>query len=268
MDLPGDGRAVVVVVLVAVALVAVVAAVVVAAPPEDGNMRTLAETFFSTEEAERIKAAVAKAEAGTSGEIVVMVVSASHNYPAAYLRANLFFSFPLALVLAYTLARQLWWLGNLLWLFLAIFCANFFIFRLCLPLLPWLWRWFIAPEQTAYEVEREALLSFYSENLHHTRQATGILIFISVLERRVWILADSGINAVLPPSTWQGLVGELTRGIRACEQGPAIIGVVERIGALLAQTFPSEADDRNELADLIVRKPSDRLRTGHSLVIR
>ena len=246
----------------------VAAAVVAAVPPEGGKMRTLAETFFTAEEAEHIKAAVAKAEAGTSGEIVVMVVSASHNYPAAHLRANLLLSFPLALVLAYTLARQLWWPADLLWLFLPIFCAIFAIFRLYLPLFPSLWRWFIVPEQAAFEVEREAVLSFYSENLHHTRQASGILLFLSVVERRVWILADSGINAALPPSIWQELVQELSSGIRAHRQGEATVLVVERIGALLAQAFPPEADDRNELADLIIRRPSDRPRTGHPLVIR
>ncbi|NQS71185.1 MAG: hypothetical protein HQQ73_03340 [Desulfobulbaceae bacterium] len=249
-------------------LVAVVAAVVVAVPPEDGDMRTLAERFFSTEEAERIKAAVARAEAGTAGEIVVMVVSASHNYPAAHLRAALLLSLPLALVLAYALAHLLWWPSDLLWPFLAIFCTSFLILRLSLPLAPWLWRLFIRPEQAASEVEREAVLSFYSEKLHHTRQATGVLLFLSVLERRVWILADSGISAVLPSSTWQDLVQELTSGIRRREQGEATCRVVERIGGLLAQSFPPEAENNNELVDLIIRKPQDSSHSEHALVIR
>lgn len=231
-------------------------------------MRTLAEKFFNAQEAERIKAAVAKAEAGTSGEIVVMVASASSTYPEAQLRAALIFSFPLALLLAYIAAGFLWWPGDLLWLFLAFFCFSFLLLRFALPLSHALWRWFIAPEQAAFEVEREAVLSFYSENLHHTRQASGILLFLSVVERRVWILADSGINAALPPSIWQELVQELSSGIRAHRQGEATVLVVERIGALLAQAFPPGADNRNELADLIIRRPSDRPRTGHSLVIR
>ena len=251
-----------------VVLAAVAAVAVEAAPPEGGDMRTLAEKFFSRHEAERVKAAVTQAEAGTSGEIVVMVVSASHTYPAAHLRAALLLSFPLALVLAYVFARLLWWPGDLLWLFLAVFCVAFLAFHLCLPVAPWLWRWFITPGQATAEVERKALLSFYSENLHHTRQATGVLVFISVLERRVWILADSGINAVLPPSTWQELVQELVSGIRGHEQGAATVRVVERIGAMLAESFPPEPDDRNELADLIIRKAHARPRANHPLVIK
>lgn len=231
-------------------------------------MRTLAERFFNAHEAERIKAAVAQAEAGTSGEIVVMVASASHAYPEAQLRAALLFSFPVALALAWIAARLLWWPGDLLWLFLAFFCLSFLLLRFALPLSHALWRWFIAPEQAADEVEREAVLSFYSENLHHTRQATGVLVFISVLERRVWILADSGISAVLPPTTWQELVQELIKGIRSKEQGAATVRVVERIGTMLAESFPPEPEDRNELADLIIRKAHERPRPDHPLVIK
>lgn len=248
---------------------AVVAVVLAAAvPPEDGDMRTLAERFFNTQEAEHIRAAVAQAEAGTSGEIVVMVASASDDYPEAQLRAALLFSFPPALILAWIAARLLWWPGDLLWLFLTFFSLSFLLCRFALPLSHSLWRWFIAPEQAAAEVEREALLSFYSENLHHTRQATGVLVYISVLERRVWILADSGINAVLPPSTWKDLVQELIAGIRSKEQGKTTVRVVERIGALLAASFPPEPDDRNELADLIIRKAHERPRADHPLVIK
>lgn len=244
------------------------AALAAAVLPEDGNMQTLAERFFNAQDAGRIKAAVAQAEAGTSGEIVVMVASASSPYPEAELRAALIFSFPLALLLTYAAAGFLWWRGDLLWLFLALFAVAFLLLRFAAPLSHLLWRWFISPGHAAREVEREAVLSFYSENLHHTRQATGVLVFISVLERRVWILADSGINEVLPPSTWQELVDQLTRGIRAGEQGAATVSVVERIGQLLATSFPPEPDDRNELADLIIRKAQDRPRPDHPLVIR
>ena len=41
-----------------------------------------------------------------------------------------------------------------------------------------------------------------------------MLIYISVLERRVWILGDHGINARIQPNRWQELVDRLTLGIR------------------------------------------------------
>ena len=229
-------------------------------------MKSPAERFFTEEEARRVRAAVAAAEAATSGEIVVMVASASHDYPEARLGVGLLVAVPTALAAAKVFAPLFWWPGDPLWLFLAVFAPVLIALRFLLPNAPCLWRWAVAPGRARYEVEREAALNFYGKRLHHTRQATGVLIFISVLERRVHILADTGVSAVFPPAAWDDLVRELTTGIRAGRRAEAAIAAVKRLGAMLATSFPIEPDDRNELADLIIVRPREQ--SGDDLVIR
>ncbi|ADW17776.1 protein of unknown function DUF477 [Desulfobulbus propionicus DSM 2032] len=214
-------------------------------------MDTLAQRFFSTEEQEQITQAVREMEGQTSGEIVPMVVSASHSYPEAQLTGAVLLSLPLALIAAFATSSLLWWRGEVLWLFLLFFLCFFAGARL-LVRHPVLLRLFLRDERTEEEVQRAALAHFYSEGLHQTRDATGVLIYISVLERRVWILGDQGINERLAPQTWQHCVDGLARGIREKRQAAALYTAIAEIGTLLRDHFPPRTDDRNELGDLII----------------
>ena len=97
------------------------------------------------------------------------------------------------------------------------------------------------------------MTAFFNEKLYRTRQENGILIYISVLEHRVWVLADSGINSRIKPEQWQEIVDHITTGIKEKRQGEAIGEAVARVGAILRDHFPITADDPNELHDLIIR---------------
>ena len=91
---------------------------------------------------------------------------------------------------------------------------------------------------------------FYQEALHHTKAGTGILILISLLERRVHVLADRGINDRVPPGTWEGLVHGMIEGIRQGHATDAICEAIVRCGVFLAEVAPSRAgENTNELSD-------------------
>ena len=94
--------------------------------------------------------------------------------------------------------------------------------------------------------------AFYEKGLYRTRHETGILVFISIFERKVWILGDRGINARIPAESWQQLVQSLTAGIREGHACEALCSVIARCGEELARHFPRESDDRNELQDEIL----------------
>ena len=96
------------------------------------------------------------------------------------------------------------------------------------------------------------LTSFYRKGLNQTRDQTGVLLFISVYERRAWVLADRGINDKVPPDTWQETLDKLTIGIREHRQGEAICEAVRDCGDLLHDHFPIKSDDSDELDNLIV----------------
>jgi len=206
-----------------------------------------ARNFFSDEEKERIEAAVRAAEQRTSGEIVPMVVDASYDYPRAEIVGGGSFAMGTALLLSWAFA------GSSEWAFLAIFLLLYLPCKWLVRFTPGLKRLLIHPAEISAEVEEKALVSFVEQGLHHTRDATGILILVSLFERRVYVLADRGINAQVPPGTWDEIVATVTAGIRRGETCAALCAAVERCGELLAGHFPRKADDTDELPNLILQ---------------
>jgi putative membrane protein len=207
---------------------------------------TTAKHFFTEEEKQRIESAVQQAERRTSGEIVPMVVDESYNYPRAeILGAGLF-----SLAAAVTLSWAFW--GESLWHFLWLFALCYLPFKILIRSLPSLRRRLIHPVEISEEVEEKAVVSFVEHGLHHTRDETGILILISLFERRVHVLADRGINAVVPANTWDGIVHTITEGIHCGETCNALCIAIESCGQLLEEHFPVKADDTDELPNLII----------------
>ncbi|PIE56555.1 MAG: hypothetical protein CSA34_02765 [Desulfobulbus propionicus] len=216
-------------------------------------MKKLSSRFLSKEEEQAVTAAVQAAERTTSGEIVPMVVSASHTYPVAAMLGSAFLTLPLALVLT-RLSGSLLWLGpDNMWLFL-LFTALF-----CFPLYKlvdtsiFLKRLFLLRHQVEEEVGEAALTAFYTEGLYKTSEENGILLFISVLEKKAWILGDRGINARISADKWQEIVDELSAGIRAGQQAEALCQAVTAVGEILKHHFPIGDADRDELHNLIIR---------------
>jgi putative membrane protein len=207
------------------------------------------QDFFSAAEKEMIRQAVAQAELETSGEIVTMVVPESERYREAELLGALFGAGLLGMVVAVLLRHVTIW--SYIPLVLLIFFPLFALFRrfptLKLP--------FTGPRRQALAVHDRALHAFYEKGLYRTREQTGILIFISALERKVWILGDRGINEKIPPGFWQVLASELANGIRSGRAAEALCHVVAGCGSELARHFPRRPDDRNELSDQVITSP-------------
>jgi putative membrane protein len=216
-------------------------------------METLAQRFLTEAERRRISEATRQAEALTSGEIVPMVVSASHDYPQAAIVGAAIFALPPALALTPFIAAPLWLGHQDTWIFLALFSLFALPAHALIKRTPALKRWFLSAVQVDEEVREAAVTAFFNEKLYRTRQENGILIYISVLEHRVWVLADSGINSRIKPEQWQEIVDHITTGIKEKRQGEAIGEAVARVGAILRDHFPITADDPNELHDLIIR---------------
>ena len=218
-------------------------------------MKNLAKTFLTAGEQERVKHCVQEVEKKTSGEIVPMVVSASYHYPTASLLGALIVS-----VLIATAATALdaifkpWGALNLrdLWVFPAVFGVFFLAAHELIRGVPALKRLFITTAEITEEVEEAALTGFFRNGLSRTRDRTGILIFVSVFERRAYVLADQGINAKVSTDTWRQVVDLVVQGIRESQPAEGICRAVTRCGELLAEHFPIKPGDTNELKNLII----------------
>ncbi len=215
-------------------------------------MSNLAEKFLNGQDREKVEKAVKEAEKHTSGEIVPMVVSKSYHYPMSDVIGGFVFAFPVSLILTYLLGGWFWVGHYNLWLFLGIVTVLFILFHQAVKHTAGLKRLFISDREIAEEVEEAAVTSFFREGLYHTRYETGILIFISVFEHRVWVLADRGINAKVKQGQWDEIVNMIVEGIKTGNQADAMCKAVAEVGRILKEHFPIKADDTNELKNLIV----------------
>jgi len=212
---------------------------------------------FTDAERERIRQAVQQAEQITKGEIVPMIVPASALYREAGYRTGLILAL---LALALLLTIEIYWLpwgwhaGNAGWLLLAV-VASYGLGQ-WLGRIPMVIRLVTSRERMAHKVTLRAEQAFYKHGLHHTKGHTGILILVSMLERRVHVLADKGINDHVPAGTWDGLVNGIIDGIRTGNATDAICAAIAKCGALLAEVAPSRSGDNpNELPDTLIQEP-------------
>ena len=217
-------------------------------------MKDLAQKFLSDDERTRVTEAVKEAEKVTAGEIVVMIISASYHYPMANVIGAAVFSLPLALIFTTLTGEWLWIGGQNMWLFLGYLVVLFFLFHELIKRTPWIKRGFITERQIQEEVEEAATTQFFNQGLYRTRDETGVLVLISVFERKVWVLADRGINAKVQAGQWDDIVKMIVDGIKQNRQTDAICEAVDKIADLLKTHFPIKPDDRDELKNLIIEE--------------
>lgn len=211
------------------------------------------KALLTDAEQAKIVQAVKDAEGQTSGEIVVMVVPQSYHYPTAQIWAATTLALPLAVLTTGWLGGLLWAGGQNMWVFLAAFIPLFLVVRPLVARWPWFKRLFISRAEILEEVEEAAITAFYRQKLHATRESNGILLFVSLLEHRVWVLADEGIHAKVPADTWTSAAGHIAAGIKSDRAADAICESVGEVGQLLKAHFPIREDDRDELRNLIVQ---------------
>jgi putative membrane protein len=101
----------------------------------------------------------------------------------------------------------------------------------------------------AIETEHRAQNEFYSSDLRSTAGKTGVLLMVSMLERRAVILADEAITEKFHADYWTKTLNELLRSIRAGKMADGFVSAIEMIGEQLAKSFPIQSDDRNELSN-------------------
>lgn len=209
-------------------------------------MKDLVEKFLSGGDKVTIEAKIRETEKRTAGEIVVMVVASSHHYPLANIVGGVLFG-----VVAGVSVALVTGLGTM-WHFLGFFLSAFVLCNEVIKRSFFLKRFFVSDSDMEEEVEEAAIASFYKKEIYDTKGHTGILIYISLFEHRVWVLGDKGIDKKVDKKVWQEITGTITDGIREKRQVPAICRAVERCGDILEKYFPVEEDDSNELGDAVI----------------
>ncbi len=86
-----------------------------------------------------------------------------------------------------------------------------------------------------------------------TRERNGVLLFIAPRSRNFAIVGDLGIHDKCSDAFWQELATTMSLAFKQGRLTEGLIQTVQRAGTLLAEHFPRQDDDHNELPDEIVR---------------
>ncbi len=202
-----------------------------------------ADKFFTAEEKERLKATVHEAESRTIGEIVVMVVDHSDHYIEAEVLGGILLGSLLSLI------ATLLYFHSSIWSYVPLSFLFFFPCRFLFQRIDILKRLFIGIRKKEEAVRLRAERAFFEKGLYKTKKNTGVLFFLSLLERKVWVLADKGIYEKMNQETLNRFANEVSRGIKENQACGALTQAIQEIGVLLSQHFPITPDDTDELPD-------------------
>ena len=212
--------------------------------------------MFKKEALARIEASIAKAEKRTSGEIVPLIVDASHGYPFIYFVWALI---GLGTAWIYFWLREIHWPQPYSWQQSMLIQTISMVAFSSLCFIPSLKRLLI-PRSVMQKASYRALLSnFLASGLTETRERTGILIFVSRFERIVEILADKGIHEHTGEDYWKEQVKHITWGFKKKQPTEALIQSITAIGDKLAEHFPPRKDDVDELKNKVLFGHQDYL---------
>jgi putative membrane protein len=212
----------------------------------------------------KVSAAISTAEAKSNGEIVAVATPLSDAYHDVALHWALV---PLFAVLAWAAWRPTaltWWydfllggwtpdptLSQLLTLLMVFAALKFTVALLILRWMPL--RLALTPGVTKHRrVRRRAVTVFRAAAERRTEGRTGILIYLSMAERRAEIVADEAILKVTDEHTWGEAMAALLVKVRAGRPADGIVAAIERVGTVLAEHFPRSAGDMNEIPDKLI----------------
>jgi putative membrane protein len=202
---------------------------------------------------------VAALEARTGTQVVTAVVGKSDSYPEAPWKA-----FALGAATA-ALACVIWQLAARGWSadtpetghVLVILASGAFLALLTI-LYPPFARLFVDRIRRDVEATQFAQSLFFRRGLDRTRRRVGILLLVSLFERKVVILADEGFDGRIEVHDWEALTGRITLLLRHSTTAIALRAGLEAMEAMLLERGFSGSRTVNELPDAPLEPKDER----------
>ncbi len=210
--------------------------------------RYRAVDVLTPEDQERVRAAISSIEAKTCADIVPLVVERSDPHAQALLLGAAAF----ALVANAALLRVLPAHGFLQLgaAEVAITAAGLGFTRLCTDYR----RWFLSRRVADAAAGEQAVVEL--ARLTQGRDATApvVLLFVSLFEHRVVVLANAAVSGALKPEHWPAVVEAVLAGVRRGALAEGLVVGINACGAKMEQAFPPGAPQENRFADRAITR--------------
>jgi len=215
---------------------------------------------YSDAEHERVNQAIQKAESLTSAEIMPVVARCSGRYDRPEDMVGLWFA-ALAMVVVWwiypipTVDSGNWEANAPGWQLVAILfgaIVGFVIGAIVGSKVDWLRRLFTPQVQMNEEVYSKARQVFFDSRIHHTEGGTGVLLYVSLFERKASVIADQSVIEKLGQDRIDALCAEFTDRLHNGTVINALCETAVALGESLETVLPRAEDDVNELPDAMV----------------
>jgi len=208
---------------------------------------------FSEQERGRLDRLIAEVEKRTNTQIVLAVINRSDSYAELPWKAFALGASVAGLaVLILDLLYVSWYPRFTMLMAGAGILGCGAALALLTVLIPGFARRFLPASRAEVEVRQYAESLFLSRELFATSNRTGILILVSLFERKVMLLPDTGLQEFLNEKILQTIIAAMTPLLKRNEIGQAFEAGLNRLSHTLGTTVPGTGE--NELPDDIIEE--------------
>jgi putative membrane protein len=187
--------------------------------------------LFRDAERERIRAAIEGAKRGTSAKFAFVAMPASDHYA--------WFPVVWGAVVALALTG-----GLALWMPYLSIGAGFVVDAGLFIFLSLLFDWWplrvrlVPPRFKRLALHQAAQRAYHSHLISRDDAHNGVLLFVSLAEHHLEIVAEREAHEAVPAGTWNRIVTDATAAMAAHGTAEGLVQAISACGAALAQAFP------------------------------
>ena len=189
----------------------------------------------------RIEGAIAEVEQTTSAELVLVLAASSGSYRDADLSAGALLSALglIFMVFAPLPVHEILAVTHTLLLFLVGTMAS--------RRLPSLRRLRTPDNRRREQTKVEASAAFHDEGVAATRERNGLLLYLSLLEQRLELVPDTGLEGKVATARWNEVLDGIRHLRSTSEWREAIVPTIRALGPILGEAYPPGADNPDEI---------------------
>lgn len=192
-----------------------------------------------------ISEAIKNAESQSTGELVTVITKASDDY---WFIPSLWAALVALLVPAVLILVDTWWKADTVYTVqIGVFLGFVLLFRI--PV----FKYALVPKSIKHvRASRVAREQFFMQGLQNTEGRTGILLFVSIAEHYVEVIADKGINDKVPAGTWNNVVNHFITRVKAGQYAEGFIAAISDCSKIMHEHFPATGANPNELPNHLI----------------
>lgn len=213
------------------------------------------KNIISPPDREHLNRLVAETERRLDAQVVLAVIKRCDSYAEIPWKAFAFGASAAGLILfLLNLAFPVWATPFLLLAVIVGVLTTGAVFALATVFIPSLARVFLAAHQAETEVQQYAESVFLSHEVFATTKRNGLLLLISLFERQVYLLPDTGIHKVLGEKETLQILASMQPYLRKRDLKKAFETGLDQLVTLLAHSGDVPVDRPNELSNQIIEE--------------